>query len=31
MHKVRNEPLNILFTTEKLTDGICLCDTTQTM
>ena len=27
MHKVRNKPHNILFTTEKLTAGMLLCDT----
>jgi hypothetical protein len=31
MHKVRNKPHIILFTTEKLTDGMRLCDTTQIM
>jgi hypothetical protein len=31
MHEVRNKPRNILFTTEKLTDGMCLCDTAQIM
>jgi hypothetical protein len=31
MRKVRNKPRNILFTTEKLTDGVRLCDTAQIM
>jgi hypothetical protein len=31
MHKVRNKAHNILFATEKLTDGMHLCDTTQIM
>ena len=28
MHKARNKPHNILFTTEKLADAMRLCDTT---
>jgi len=31
MHKVRKKPHNILFTTEKLTAGTRLYDTTQIM
>jgi hypothetical protein len=31
MQKGRNKPHNILFTTEMLTAGMRLCDTTQIM
>jgi hypothetical protein len=31
VHKVRNKPHNILFTTEQLADAMRLCDTTHKM